>query len=494
MTKKNGKTQEVPEVFDVNNYEDSYLGSASLATATTYSDNSVFAQLGMQVGPENVAATAEKMGIETDLSSDVEYSIEGGHCAALQPGDDPRRALRRRHPARDGARLQHAWRRVASGSRGRWQPTPAARSGSPGWSTATARTSPRPTKPSGSTSSARRPGSRPDRGHGRERGRRQAGDRPGRRLDGHATCSRPSSPPEPARTPPTGEPTWGKTGTTDDNGDAWFCGATEQITVCVWVGHADSNTPMLTEYAGAPVDGGTIPALIFADVVDDFEALEAARKEGEDPKSDDLDPSIGTESSSAPATDSTVAPESGATEAVPSADTAPADGGGASDAAAAPSSSAPGAEHQRRRRRAGLNAACRRLLGRPRRAAGTWRDAVFSQAATGSGRERYSLPAAQKRHGSSVARGDPDPRPGRDLDPLLPGAASRGARTAPGRAARRFGSSPIPSASVSLPGPGAELARSARARAAPPSARSPSAARAPGSGPPRRSPRARRRR
>ena len=24
----------------------------------------------------------------------------------------------------------------------------------------------------------------------------------------------------------TGDPTWGKTGTTDDNGDAWFCGAT----------------------------------------------------------------------------------------------------------------------------------------------------------------------------------------------------------------------------------------------------------------------------
>ena len=49
----------------------------------------------------------------------------------------------------------------------------------------------------------------------------------------------------------TGDPTWGKTGTTDDNGDAWFCGATEEITVCVWVGHADTVTPMETEYAGA---------------------------------------------------------------------------------------------------------------------------------------------------------------------------------------------------------------------------------------------------
>ena len=68
----------------------------------------------------------------------------------------------------------------------------------------------------------------------------------------------------------TGEPTWGKTGTTDDNGDAWFCGATPDITACIWVGHADSRDPMLTEFGGQPVDGGTIPALIFADIVNAY--------------------------------------------------------------------------------------------------------------------------------------------------------------------------------------------------------------------------------
>ena len=36
--------------FRVNNYDDNYLGSASIATATTYSDNSVYAQLGLDVG------------------------------------------------------------------------------------------------------------------------------------------------------------------------------------------------------------------------------------------------------------------------------------------------------------------------------------------------------------------------------------------------------------------------------------------------------------
>jgi penicillin-binding protein 1A len=76
----------------------------------------------------------------------------------------------------------------------------------------------------------------------------------------------------------TEEPTWGKTGTTDDNGDAWFVGATDEITVAVWVGHPDAVTPMTTEFGGAPVDGGTFPALIFHDVVLAYEELQAQEK------------------------------------------------------------------------------------------------------------------------------------------------------------------------------------------------------------------------
>ena len=43
---ESGEEKTVNELFEVSNYEDSYLGSASLATATTYSDNSVYSQLG----------------------------------------------------------------------------------------------------------------------------------------------------------------------------------------------------------------------------------------------------------------------------------------------------------------------------------------------------------------------------------------------------------------------------------------------------------------
>ena len=75
----------------------------------------------------------------------------------------------------------------------------------------------------------------------------------------------------------TGDPTeWGKTGTTENNGDAWFVGANKDITVAVWVGHADSVKPMLTEYGGAPVDGGTIPALIFNEIVSAYDQLKAS--------------------------------------------------------------------------------------------------------------------------------------------------------------------------------------------------------------------------
>jgi penicillin-binding protein 1A len=68
---------------------------------------------------------------------------------------------------------------------------------------------------------------------------------------------------------------WGKTGTTENNGDAWFCGATEEVTACVWVGYADTTTPMTTLYNGGPVMGGTFPALIWASVISSWEQIKA---------------------------------------------------------------------------------------------------------------------------------------------------------------------------------------------------------------------------
>jgi membrane peptidoglycan carboxypeptidase len=55
----------------------------------------------------------------------------------------------------------------------------------------------------------------------------------------------------------------GKTGTTENYGDAWFVGYTPQLAVAVWVGYPNTLRPMLTEYHGDAVAGGTYPALIW---------------------------------------------------------------------------------------------------------------------------------------------------------------------------------------------------------------------------------------
>lgn len=57
----------------------------------------------------------------------------------------------------------------------------------------------------------------------------------------------------------------GKTGTADENVDAWFCGYTVQLVTCVWVGYPKGEIP-LTNVEGVPsVYGGTIPAAIWHD-------------------------------------------------------------------------------------------------------------------------------------------------------------------------------------------------------------------------------------
>src|SRR5207302_5608936 len=55
----------------------------------------------------------------------------------------------------------------------------------------------------------------------------------------------------------------GKTGTTENWGDAWFVGYTPQLAAAVWVGYPTRLQPMRTEFHGRPVTGGTFPALIW---------------------------------------------------------------------------------------------------------------------------------------------------------------------------------------------------------------------------------------
>ena len=60
-----------------------------------------------------------------------------------------------------------------------------------------------------------------------------------------------------------GRPAAGKTGTTQDYGDAWFVGYTPGLTAGVWMGYPEGQSRKMLSVHGEKVSGGTWPAVIF---------------------------------------------------------------------------------------------------------------------------------------------------------------------------------------------------------------------------------------
>jgi membrane peptidoglycan carboxypeptidase len=63
-------------------------------------------------------------------------------------------------------------------------------------------------------------------------------------------------------------PNWtvaGKTGSTDNNTDAWFVGITPKLATAVWMGAPSGKVPMYNVGIFPKVFGGTYPAMIFSD-------------------------------------------------------------------------------------------------------------------------------------------------------------------------------------------------------------------------------------
>jgi penicillin-binding protein 1A len=60
-----------------------------------------------------------------------------------------------------------------------------------------------------------------------------------------------------------GRPLAGKTGTTQDFGDAWFAGYTPKLTAAVWMGYPEGNTKRMLNVRGRKVNGGSFPAAVF---------------------------------------------------------------------------------------------------------------------------------------------------------------------------------------------------------------------------------------
>ncbi len=297
---KDGGTKIVNDVFDVSNYEDEYLGSASIATATQYSDNSVYSQLGMSLegAPESIADTAHKMGIQTSLKdTNARYSVNG---QPFQPYN-PALILGGLQTGVTPLEMAHAYETLAHDGQ-----------------IVTGTMADSANGPIGIQ--------RVDDENG-DPVETNSGDPGQDRVETHQVV-----PPDVAATArdllhavvtggtgtnaDTGDPyLFGKTGTTENNGDAWFVGANRDVTIAVWVGHANSVTPMKTEYNGGPVDGGTIPALIFHDALEAYETM----KENAGPNDHSVAPTTtsSTTTTTAAPTTTTAAPTTAYTTTAP---------------------------------------------------------------------------------------------------------------------------------------------------------------------------------
>jgi penicillin-binding protein 1A len=315
------------EKFTVNNYENAYAGVSSLGRALTYSDNSVFAQVGIKVGTRRIARLAERMGIRTPVSTNYAMTL-GGLKEGVTPLD-----------------MAHAYETIASGGSLVYGTL------SPGAANRRSETVPGPV---GLASIKRRKGDEwkavklPGGGEAVNRKRLRRVLEPGvagtlasmmESVVNVGTGTRAQVP---------GYTVAGKTGTTEGYGDAWFVGWSERYTVAVWVGYPDRFKGMETEFNGEPVAGGTFPAEIFASFMRavlpekvDIPPVTAPATPGATAPEAGTSPAPadtggtggtdGTEAAPAPAPEPQAAPE-------PQTETAPATGGGTDGGgAAAPS-------------------------------------------------------------------------------------------------------------------------------------------------------------
>ena len=230
------------EKFTVNNYDNNYSGVSTLARATTFSDNSVFAQVGIKAGTSRIAGTAERMGIRTPVSHNYAITL-GGLKHGVTPLD-----------------LAHAYETFATGGLRVTGTLGAGKKGPVGIRKV----------------SYRDTGKVRDRNH--EITKRilpkNVADETTNILESVIKVGT-------GKAADPGVRAWGKTGTTENYGDAWFVGATDKLTVAVWVGYPKGLKPMLTEYRGDPVAGGTFPALIWHDFIVGSLAAEQRRMERE---------------------------------------------------------------------------------------------------------------------------------------------------------------------------------------------------------------------
>jgi penicillin-binding protein 1A len=202
------------EAWDVSTYDGSYYGPSTITQSTLRSDNSVFARLTLDLGPEKIVTLAHAMGIRTKLEPVASIGLGSNSVGVLE--------------------MASAYATIANG--GVYSQPMAIRK-------------------------VILPGGEVDRGAGwgRVKQRRVFSDGVAYQVArilkmniqaGTGTGANP------------GFPAGGKTGTTDDFGDAWFAGITTTASTVVWVGYPNAKIPM-TSVHGIRVAGGTFPATIW---------------------------------------------------------------------------------------------------------------------------------------------------------------------------------------------------------------------------------------
>ncbi|HEY3541277.1 MAG TPA: transglycosylase domain-containing protein [Gaiellaceae bacterium] len=211
--------------WNVETYEHTYSGVESVASATLQSDNTVYARLALDVGPLNIYRMAQRLGVRTTLTDPTKQAVPSITLGAI---------------AVTPLEMASVYATLAAGGV---------------YSKPMAIT--KVVLPNGKIDT--------DAGWGEPKRERVvadwvastvtkvleenmlAGTGRGAHVYNHTDA--------------------GKTGTTENYADAWFCGYTPRLEATVWIGYPKAEIPMLSVH-GIAVSGPTFPAQIWHTFMD----------------------------------------------------------------------------------------------------------------------------------------------------------------------------------------------------------------------------------
>jgi penicillin-binding protein 1A len=200
--------------WEVSTYSHTYAGLISVESATLRSDNTVYAQLTLDVGPENVANIAHRLGIQSPLEPVPSIGLGSN---AVSPLD-----------------MASAYATLAAG--GIYSRPMAIRK----------------VILAGGKEDDQAGWGKPVRSRVIPDGVAYTVTKILEENVRYGTGTRANF----------GRPAAGKTGTTDDHADAWFCGYLPNLAATVWVGYPQGEIPMENVH-GIAVAGGSFPAEIW---------------------------------------------------------------------------------------------------------------------------------------------------------------------------------------------------------------------------------------